>query len=888
MMKNTETSPHFRLSGVKTKPHELLTFFALLVATSSFFYYVYSEHQSFSNPFIAQVAQAATTWHVNNTIACNDTNPGTAAQPLCTLQGADSRAIAGDTIIVDAGTYTDTGYVEGSSVFSIPSSWGWRITKANTIWQVTTPGSVIIDGGNVRHGGVWITVPGVLLSGFSFQNQAWSSVAGARIGAITVGDASAHSVLGANITLSNNTITVTERANDLDSGTYGIRYAAQNITIANNSITGGFPVGIYGFAFSLPNSGVTSIHDNTLTNNRSQNAATGFTWEPQGVGAGHRTLIYKNSYKRTSADFGNGRCMYLRDFDNIVYVWDNFCSGSDRNIYFQDDAAQGNNTEQAYIFNNTFLGDAFGGQFGIVWQQWFHADVRNNVFKNFTGAAVSFTAGGATTGAVDAADTFSSNDYEGTPLLKQNSGFPEPTMTGNTNTSCALDPSTQKMTATSGGCYDNGTSNPVDQGANTCSVSGVSCITDIDGQTRPQGALWDIGYDEYVASGPAVCGNNIRETGEACDGFDFGGETCASQGFGGGTLACTASCRFDTTFCAPGTPATVIIPDQAATAVTDLRPVDVNGNSIASSWEVAGKNVLAIKVMAQPGALRSFEAVYTSPTLRQIFYTKGNARGWACSHTYTPGWNQIDCPDNNNDWYSDCDPTVPATGWETPYSFANSAFAQCNAAYANEVGADAQWIWGPTCSQDVLYCRLEYGGSSTPSNAPAADYVTPGTYTYTVTENSRINLEMMGGGGRGDFGCAGSSQNGGRGGSAGTYFNKVILLTPGSYTVTVGNQEQPSTFAATGKPTLTAPGGTHFGDNSAGTSACNHASMDGQNSIWGTGGLGCGACTGGNGRPGGCNATGFGAGGGGGAPNIGSGQSNPGDGSGGRVRITPA
>ncbi len=47
-----------------------------------------------------------------------------------------------------------------------------------------------------------------------------------------------------------------------------------------------------------------------------------------------------------------------------------------------------------------------------------------------------------------------------------------------------------------------------------------------------------------------VCGNNIIEGNEVCDGTDLGGETCLSQDFYGGTLACLADCSgFDTSGC---------------------------------------------------------------------------------------------------------------------------------------------------------------------------------------------------------------------------------------------------------------------------------------------------------------------------------------------------
>ena len=46
-----------------------------------------------------------------------------------------------------------------------------------------------------------------------------------------------------------------------------------------------------------------------------------------------------------------------------------------------------------------------------------------------------------------------------------------------------------------------------------------------------------------------ICGNNVKESGESCDGSDLGGASCSSQGFSGGTLSCTASCTFNTSQC---------------------------------------------------------------------------------------------------------------------------------------------------------------------------------------------------------------------------------------------------------------------------------------------------------------------------------------------------
>lgn len=51
-----------------------------------------------------------------------------------------------------------------------------------------------------------------------------------------------------------------------------------------------------------------------------------------------------------------------------------------------------------------------------------------------------------------------------------------------------------------------------------------------------------------VPSG-AVCGNDVMEGEEACDGNDLGGQDCTAMGFGGGVLACAADCSVDVGAC---------------------------------------------------------------------------------------------------------------------------------------------------------------------------------------------------------------------------------------------------------------------------------------------------------------------------------------------------
>ncbi len=47
----------------------------------------------------------------------------------------------------------------------------------------------------------------------------------------------------------------------------------------------------------------------------------------------------------------------------------------------------------------------------------------------------------------------------------------------------------------------------------------------------------------------SVCGNNIVESGEQCDGTNLNGATCVSRGYDGGSLSCSNSCTFNVSSC---------------------------------------------------------------------------------------------------------------------------------------------------------------------------------------------------------------------------------------------------------------------------------------------------------------------------------------------------
>lgn len=58
-------------------------------------------------------------------------------------------------------------------------------------------------------------------------------------------------------------------------------------------------------------------------------------------------------------------------------------------------------------------------------------------------------------------------------------------------------------------------------------------------------------YDTSACGAAPICGDDIINGLEECDGAALAGQTCVSRGFGAGTLACAGDCTFDTSACPP-------------------------------------------------------------------------------------------------------------------------------------------------------------------------------------------------------------------------------------------------------------------------------------------------------------------------------------------------
>jgi parallel beta-helix repeat protein len=124
-------------------------------------------------------ALGASNYVVDNTVSCSDTGPGSSAQPFCTIAAAAAKAVAGDSVLVRAGTYA------GTSVN--PANSG---TAGSPIRFSANPG-VLISGGTrafALSSDSYITISGFTITGTS---QYGISVSG-----------------GSGVVLSNNTVTL--------------------------------------------------------------------------------------------------------------------------------------------------------------------------------------------------------------------------------------------------------------------------------------------------------------------------------------------------------------------------------------------------------------------------------------------------------------------------------------------------------------------------------------------------------------------------------------------------------------------------------------------------------------------------------------------------------
>ena len=199
-------------------------------------------------------ASAATTYIVDNTNSlCSDTasGAGTAAQPFCSLTAAASKAASGDTVLVNAGSYTGTAvnpknpgvtFTANPGVLISGGSRGFSISsKSNitisgfTITGTSSYGIYVNGSSNVTLAGNTVSGAGQPVSGQSASGIYLSSLNGGLIKGNITHDNAAHGIL-----LTGSTTGVTVQGNTSYHNAYQYQRNANGIddVAPGNSIIG--------------------------------------------------------------------------------------------------------------------------------------------------------------------------------------------------------------------------------------------------------------------------------------------------------------------------------------------------------------------------------------------------------------------------------------------------------------------------------------------------------------------------------------------------------------------------------------------------------------------------------------------------------------------------
>ena len=132
---------------------------------------------------------------VDNTSAnCSASGPGTPAKPFCTIAGAANVAVAGDTVLVQAGTYPGTGVNPKNSGVTFHANPSVTISGGTKAFSISSRSNIVISG---------FTISGTTSAGISISSGAGVSIAGNTFSA--TGSYGVSVSGGNNVTISNNT-----------------------------------------------------------------------------------------------------------------------------------------------------------------------------------------------------------------------------------------------------------------------------------------------------------------------------------------------------------------------------------------------------------------------------------------------------------------------------------------------------------------------------------------------------------------------------------------------------------------------------------------------------------------------------------------------------------
>lgn len=274
---------------------------------------------------------------------------------------------------------------------------------------------------------------------------------------------------------------------------------------------------------------------------------------------------------------GSDYPVFFREIAWKVFMWNNVLRSGTTGLWFQDDLCNGPSggvhyhDEQYRIFNNTFWPALGSGVDAVEWNAANNAKLTNNIFSGYSQRVLLKTGLGVeqecpTYGCCSPPSSYggytctTSCSLAGSPcatvgvcrddaqrnatdsVLTNNNCSPTTNCSnlegGNAITETGTVQATPSLTADghltgNQALINAGTSDPLGQGANVCSVSywggSVSCTTDIDGAAR--GTSWDIGADE-LGSTTAVCGNGVPELTSSCTAAGIPYTCCTGSGTG--------------------------------------------------------------------------------------------------------------------------------------------------------------------------------------------------------------------------------------------------------------------------------------------------------------------------------------------------------------------
>ncbi|ADJ29604.1 right-handed parallel beta-helix repeat-containing protein [Nitrosococcus watsonii] len=181
--------------------------------------------------FLAPLASAGT-WYVDqNNSQCNNSGPGTEQEPFCAIGAGAALAVAGDTVVVAAGTYAEQVTAANSGTTGAP------------ITFIAAPSATVtITGGTYGFkvsGREWITVKDFIVSDTSSSGvyvASSSNVTFSNNQVRNTGDRGIYVKQSSGVTVSDNKVE--------DTSSYGIYvYFSSEITVSGNHVTGaGQPV----------------------------------------------------------------------------------------------------------------------------------------------------------------------------------------------------------------------------------------------------------------------------------------------------------------------------------------------------------------------------------------------------------------------------------------------------------------------------------------------------------------------------------------------------------------------------------------------------------------------------------------------------------------------